>query len=78
LFKNTLSILVSMSSSDLSLLSTLEPSVTVTEELRIELESESEPDSVSSRVLIVSESELKPIKISIRALRVVSVFSLIY
>jgi hypothetical protein len=71
-------ILVSMSLSNLSLFSILELLVAATEELRIEPELESELDLVSSRVLIVSELELKLIKISIRALRVVSVFSLIY
>jgi hypothetical protein len=64
--------------SDLSLLSTLELSITATEELRVKLESKLEPDLVSSRVLIVSESELEPIEISIRALRIVLIFSLIY
>jgi hypothetical protein len=72
------SILVSMFLSDLSLLSTLELSITATEELRVKLESKLEPDLVSSRVLIVSESELEPIEISIRALRIVLIFSLIY
>jgi hypothetical protein len=71
-------ILVSISLFDLSLFSMLEPLVAVTEELRVELESESEPDSVSSRISIVSESELELIEISIRALRVVSVSLLIY
>jgi hypothetical protein len=72
------SILVYISLSDLFLLSMLKPLVAVTEELRIEPESESELDSVSSGVLIVSESELELIEISIRVLRVVSVSSLIY
>jgi hypothetical protein len=70
--------LVSIFLSDSSLFSTLEPSVAATEELRIELESESKPDLVSSGVSIVSKSELEPTKISIRVLRVVSVFLLIY
>jgi hypothetical protein len=56
----------------------LEPSVAATEELRIEPESESEPDLVSSGVSIVSELELEPIEISIKALRIISVSSLIY
>jgi hypothetical protein len=58
----------------------LESSVAATEELRIELESESEsePDLVSSEVSIVFESELEPTEISIRVLRVVSVSLLIY
>jgi hypothetical protein len=70
--------LVSIFLSDSSLFSMLEPSVAATEELRIELESESKPDLVSSGVSIVSKSELEPTKISIRVLRVVSVFLLIY
>jgi hypothetical protein len=65
-------ILVSISLSDLSLLFTLEPSIAAIEEL------ESELDSVSSKVLIVSKLELKPTEISTRVLRVVSVFSSIY
>jgi hypothetical protein len=73
-----LSILVFMSLSDLSLLSTLELLVAAIEELRVELESESEPDLVSSGVLIVSKLELELTEISIRVLRVVSVFLLIY
>jgi hypothetical protein len=77
-FKDISSILVSISSSDSSLFFMLEPSVAATEELRIELDSESEPDLVSSEVLIVSELELKLIEISIRILRVVSVSLLIY
>jgi hypothetical protein len=56
----------------------LEPSVTATKELRIKPESESELDLVLSEVLIVSKLELKPIKISIRVLRVVLMFLLIY
>jgi hypothetical protein len=56
----------------------LEPLVAVTEELRIKLESESELDLVSSEVLIVSELELKLTEISIRVLKLVLVFSLIY
>jgi hypothetical protein len=71
-------ILVSMSLFDSSLLSTLEPLVAVTEELRIKPESESEPDLVSSGVLIVSELKLELTEISIKVLRVVSVFLLIY
>jgi hypothetical protein len=71
-------ILVFISLSDLFLLSTLEPLVAATEELRVELESESELDLVSSEVSIVSESELELTEISIRVLRVVSVFLLIY
>jgi hypothetical protein len=72
--------LVFISLFDLSLLSMLESSVAATEELRIELESESEsePDLVSSEVSIVFESELEPTEISIRVLRVVSVSLLIY
>jgi hypothetical protein len=71
-------ILVFISLSDLSLFSTLELPVAVTEELRVELESESELDLVSSKISIISKLELKLTKISIRVLRVVSVFSLIY
>jgi hypothetical protein len=56
----------------------LEPSVAVTEELRIGLESESELDLVSFEVSIVSKSELELIKIIFKLLRVVSVFLLIY
>jgi hypothetical protein len=67
-----------MSLSDLSSFSILEPLVAATEELRIKPESESEQDLVSSRILIVSELELKLTEISIRVLRVVSVSSLIY
>jgi hypothetical protein len=67
-----------MSLSDSSLLFMLEPSVAVIKELRIEPESESEPDLVFSRVLIVSELKLKLTEISIRVLRIVLVFSLIY
>jgi hypothetical protein len=67
-----------MSLFDSSLLSTLEPLVAVTEELRIKPESESEPDLVSSGVLIVSELKLELTEISIKVLRVVSVFLLIY
>jgi hypothetical protein len=78
LFKNILFISVSISSSDLSLLSMLELLIAVIKELRIELESELELDSVLSKVSIVSELELELIKISIRILRVVSIFSLIY
>jgi hypothetical protein len=78
LFKNISSISVFISSSDLFLLFMLELLVAVTEELRIEPRSESELDSVSSEVSIVSELELELIKISIRVLRIVSVFSLIY
>jgi hypothetical protein len=74
LIKNILSSLVSISLFDLFLLFTVEPSIAVTEELRIEPESESELDLVSSEVLIVSELELELTKISIRVLRVVSVF----
>jgi hypothetical protein len=54
----------------------LEPSVAITEELRIK--PKSELDLVSFEVLIISELELKPTEISIRVLRIVSVFSLIY
>jgi hypothetical protein len=71
-------ILISIFLSDSSLFSMLELLVAVTEELRIKLESESELDLVSSEVLIVSKLKLEPIKISIRVLRVVSVFLLIY
>jgi hypothetical protein len=78
LFKNILSILVFMSLSNSSVLFTLEPLVAVTEELRIKPESESELDSVSFGVLIISKLELKLIEISIRVLRIVLVFSLIY
>jgi hypothetical protein len=67
-----------MSLFDLSLLSILELLVAATEELRVKLESKSEPDLVSFGVLIVSELELEPTEISIRVLRVVSVSSLIY
>jgi hypothetical protein len=52
--------------------------VAVTEELRVELESESKLDLVSSRVSIISELELELIEISIRVLRIVSVSSIIY
>jgi hypothetical protein len=67
-----------MSLSDLSLLSTLELLVAATEELRIKPESESELDLVFSRVSIVSKSKLELTEISIKALRIVSVSSLIY
>jgi hypothetical protein len=73
LFKNTLFILVFI-----SLFSILELLVAATEKLRIELESELELDSISFEILIISESKLKLIKISIRVLRIVLVFSLIY
>jgi hypothetical protein len=73
-----LSTSVFMSLSDLSLLSTLELLVAATEELRIKPESESELDLVFSRVSIVSKSKLELTEISIKALRIVSVSSLIY
>jgi hypothetical protein len=46
--------------------------------LRVEPKSKLEPDLVSSEVSIVFELELELIKISIRILRIVLVFSLIY
>jgi hypothetical protein len=67
-----------MSLSDLSLFFTLEFLVAVTEELRVEPELELEPDLVFSGVLIISKSELKLTEISIKALRIVLVFLLIY
>jgi hypothetical protein len=71
-----LSISVFIYSSDSFSFSMLEPSVAITEELRIK--PKSELDLVSFEVLIISELELKPTEISIRVLRIVSVFSLIY
>jgi hypothetical protein len=53
---------------------TLEPSVAAIEELRVELESESKLDLVLFKILIVSELELELTEISIRVLRIVSVF----
>jgi hypothetical protein len=73
-----LSILVFISSSDLSLFSTLKLLVAVIEELRIEPESELEPDLVLSKISIISKSEFKPTEISIRVLRVVLVSLLVY
>jgi hypothetical protein len=78
LFKDTLSILVFISLSDLSLLSTLELSVGVIKKLKVEQESELELDLVSSEVSIVSELEFELTKISIKVLKIVLVFSLIY
>jgi hypothetical protein len=78
LFKNILFILVFIFLSDSFLFFTLELLVAAIEELKVKLESELEPDLVLSKILIVSELELELIKISIRVLRVVSVFSLIY
>jgi hypothetical protein len=78
LFKNILSILVFISLFDLFLFSILEPLVAAIEELRIELELESELDLVSSKVLIVSKSELELTEIFIKVLRIVLVFLLIY
>jgi hypothetical protein len=69
---------VSISLSDLSLLSTLEPLVAAIKELRVELELESELDLVSFKISIVSELELELIEISIRVLRIALVFLLIY
>jgi hypothetical protein len=54
-----LSILVFISLSDLLLFFTLELLVAVIEELRVEPESESKLDSVSFKISIVFESELK-------------------
>jgi hypothetical protein len=73
-----LSISISISLSDLSLFFILEFLVATIEELKVEPESELEPDLVSSGVLIISESELELTEISIKTLRVVSVFLLIY
>jgi hypothetical protein len=69
---------VFISSSNSSLLFTLEPSVAAIEELRIKLESESELDLVSSEVSMISKLEFKLIEISFRVLRVVLISSLIY
>jgi hypothetical protein len=76
LFKNLLFTSVSISLSDLSLLSILELSVAVIEKLRVESESKSELDLVSSEISIVSKLELELIKMPFRLLRVVSVFLL--
>jgi hypothetical protein len=73
-----LSISVSISLSDLSLFSMLEFLVAVIEKLKVKLESESKLDLVSFEILIVSKLELELTKISIRVLRIVSVFLLIY
>jgi hypothetical protein len=56
----------------------LEFLVAVIEKLKVKLESESKLDLVSFEILIVSKLELELTKISIRVLRIVSVFLLIY